>query len=532
MTGKPTEARKNRPQRIQVLDQFGRRKSLPDNPEQYQLLHAGDGAENPGVLLLGIGPDPTVAVDMLRGRGDVAYLECPELQRQIQHQAPSGHRAALPSHWRAVSLEDLDDPELTARTILFYGPGLTLFPDFWSPVLALAALRRLPPPTVQDKAVVWLPSSEHRLLTRELSRAFTSQGLTVRFVPESMSPRETLERLREQRPNLFFSVNFQGLDPLGQNHALLRQAGIQVCVWCVDNPFHLLSGLRSAYWKQCRLFVTDDWFIPRLLDHGATRVFHLPLAAAEHFLNQETPPAPRGDWFDLRRRIVFVGRSAFPGKKRFFAGCVVPEDLELTATAFMAQGGRPDFSWWWQQLRFPVLWPGQAVRQVGFAAEEFSRRRRAAYLQAAGGDGNLTVFGDTGWNDLLEESDVRPEVDYYGPLVQIYRQARFTLNLTSLLLPHGLTQRNFDVWAAGGFLLTDLTPGLEIFDPELVQEVAFATPASLHALIRRLDKDSSLIEDLGRAWRDHILKKHLYAQRIVTVLEAATSREARAFLPS
>jgi spore maturation protein CgeB len=110
-------------------------------------------------------------------------------------------------------------------------------------------------------------------------------------------------------------------------------------------------------------------------------------------------------------------------------------------------------------------------------------------------------------------------VDYYGPLAQIYRHARFTLNLTSLLLPHGLTQRNFDVWAAGGFLLTDHTPGLAIFDPKLAQEVAFTTPTSLHDLIRRLDSDASLPDDLKRAWRDHILKKHLYSQRIIVVLE-------------
>ncbi|WP_051434468.1 glycosyltransferase family protein [Desulfonatronum lacustre] len=532
MTGKPTQDRKTRPQRIQVLDQFGRRKSLPGDPKQYRILYAGDGAANSGVLLLGIGPDPDVVVDMLRDQGDVAYLECPELQRQMQHQAPSGHRAALPARWRPVTLHDLDDPDLISRTILFYGPGLTLFPDFWSPALARIALRRLSPPTAQDKNLAWLPASEHRLLARELTRAFTSQGLTVRLVPESMSPRETLGRLKEERPDLFFSVNFQGLDPQGQNHALLRHAGVQVCVWCVDNPFHLLTGLRSAYWKQCRLFVTDDWFIPRLLEQGATQVAHLPLAAAEHFLHPATPSPSKEDWSELHRRVVFVGRSAFPGKERFFAGCAVPENLEPRAAAFMAQGGRPDFSWWWKQLRFPALWPGQAARQVGFAAEEFSRRRRAAYLQAAGRDGNLTVFGDAGWNDLLEKSDVRPEVDYYGPLAQIYRQARVTLNLTSLLLPHGLTQRNFDVWAAGGFLLTDHTPGLAIFDPELIREVTFTTQTSLHDRIRRLDDDPPLAGHLKHAWRDHILTKHLYTQRIVTVLEAAASREARAFLPS
>lgn len=518
---KPPPSRATRPRRIQILDQFGRRKSLPADPEQYQILYAGNAdagtADTSGVLLLGLGPDPAVVVEILHGR-DVAYLECPDLQRQIRHQSPSD-QTALPARWRAVDLQDLGDPDFLLRTILFYAPGLNLFPDYWSPVLARIALRRIPCPAARDTAVVWLPASEHRLLARELTRAFASLGLAVRWTPEAMSPRATVARLREERPDIFFSVNFQGLDPLGQNHELLRQAGVQVCVWCVDNPFHLLTGLRSAYWKQCRLFVTDDWFIPRLMDHGATQVVHLPLAAADHFVAPPSPSLPESAWADLDQRIVFVGRSAFPGKGRFFAGCVIPEDLESKAAAFMARGGRPDFSWWWEQLGYPALWPGQTARQAGFAAEAFSQRHRVALLQAAGQNGNLAIFGDAGWRDLLDKGDVRPEVDYYGPLAQIYRQAGITLNLTSLLLPHGLTQRNFDVWAAGGLLLTDHTPGLKIFDSKLTREIAFATPAAMSALIRRLATDPSLASDLRHAWRSHILHHHLYPHRITTILK-------------
>lgn len=510
-----SDAPNTRPHRLQVLDQFGRRKSLPDNPEQYQTLYKG----NANILLLGVGPDPSVVDALLQGCGDVVYLECPELARQ---KSVAVH-AAGPAHWRAISSADLDHFGASGRTILFYRPGLSLFPDFWSSVLSRIALQRCPPPKAQANSVVWLPASEQRLLIRELTWAFTAQGMTVRHVPENLSPGEILCRLGDERPGIFFSVNFQGLDPLGQNYGLLRNADVQVCVWCVDNPFHLLSGLRSAYWKQCRLFVTDDWFIPLLVDHGATQPVHLPLAAAEHFLHPDSSMNPMQDWSDLAQSMVFVGRSAFPGKKRFFAGCAIPRELDSAAEAIMTKGERPDFAWWRRHLSLRELWPGPGVRQIGFAAEEFSRRRRTEYLLAAQCTGKLTVFGDTQWRSLLPDTtDIRPEVDYYGPLAQIYRQARSTLNLTSLLLPHGLTQRHFDVWAANGILLTDRTPGLNVFDPRLTSEIAFDTPAAMSALMHRLDSDSSLCNDLRDAWRSHILKHHRYTHRVATVLGTLT----------
>ena len=43
-------------------------------------------------------------------------------------------------------------------------------------------------------------------------------------------------------------------------------------------------------------------------------------------------------------------------------------------------------------------------------------------------------------------------------------------------MSEALTQRHFDVWAAGGFLLTDRTPGLDIFPRELVEPIVLRPP--------------------------------------------------------
>ena len=165
--------------------------------------------------------------------------------------------------------------------------------------------------------------------------------------------------------------------------------------------------------------------------------------------------------------------------------------------------------------------PGPVQRQASLAAEEASREWRTETLRAAQVAGRLTVFGDDPWRALLPGVDLRPMVDYYGPLASIYARAAFSLNATSLLLPRGLTQRHFDVWAAGGFLLTDATPGLDIFPRELTREISFSRPADLAPLLRRLEADEPRRETLRQAWRSLVMTEHAYEKRLETLLADA-----------
>lgn len=498
-----------RPLRVQVVNQFGQRQSLNPGFDQHVVLPG----EN-GLLLLGLGPSPLSLAQALGGQSPTAYLEAPDFARQM----PLSWFEDIPKHWQPVFPNELHESGLLRRRVLFYRPNLRLFPDFWSQILAAKTLAGIPSPGPNDEKSIWIPASEKELLVMELMEAFASAGLVVEALPISVcSPTTLAERLRAHRPELFFCVNFQGLDPFGQNFSALSHLGVPVAVWCVDNPFHLLSALKSAFWQRCKLFVTDDWFIRPLQEHGAAHVFHLPLAACPIRFQ------PRGivQDADLAHRIVFVGRSSFPDKDAFFAGCTVSSELLTEATAMLEQGRRPDYSWWWANLGKPRLWPDKSARQPGFAAEQCSRLWRTAGLNAAARLGHLTVYGDPCWRSLLSaDVELRPEVDYYGPLPEIYHQARYTLNLTSLLLPHGLTQRHFDVWTAGGFLLTDATPGLDIFDRKLAQETTFASPKELPRLVQRLEREQGLVAQLRAAWRAHILEKHTYNQRVEDIFKA------------
>lgn len=375
------------------------------------------------------------------------------------------------------------------------------------------------------KRVIVSPLPQNRLVAPEALAALSATGWHVASWPEEELTHQCLARLftlLPQRsglpayPSLFFSVNFHGLDKFGENFAVLHAKGVPVAVWCVDNPWNLLSGLRDAYWKKTYLFVTDPSFIPGLKAHGAQHVSFLPLAADPTVFNCKSARTANAD--PVTSPFVFVGRSAFPDRQRFFVGQAVPEPSLKKSLDLTRSGIRTDFAWWLNELEpgknTATLWPGSAARRASLGADEASLAWRTACLAQAASVG-LTVHGDDDWEDLLPgNAALRGPVDYYHGLASIYANAPFSLNMMSFLLPHGLNQRHFDVWASGGFCLMDNCPGLDIFPSDLTTPVSFRRPGEISAIARQFTQDRKSKTALAQAWRDLILGEHTYAVRM------------------
>lgn len=507
------EENRRRPARLRIVDELGRLRTL-----DFQLpVRLWEGSPGSSPLILGLGPKPDLLAACfaeLYPSRIIKWLECPEYEQQM----PMAWHTAVPKQWCRLEPAEFR-PEYETGDVWCYRPGLRLFSDFWGPVMSRLQLAQLrsgcPPPAVRRS--VLLPGDEHSLLTRELEQAFWAENFTVVRLPptEPTAGQAVIEFLKQGRPALFFSVNLRGLDPEGVSFRLLQAAGVPVAVWFVDNPWHILSSLRLPWWRHASLFTCDVSFIPSLQAHGACDVAYLPLAAwfephSHLFTQPEALPS--------QTPLVFVGRSSFPDKSRFFSGCRVPEALRWQSTR-SGESAPPHFGWWTNALHLKEFWPGRDIRTAGLGAEESSLARRTEWLSCAAAIG-LTVYGDEGWRSLLPpETVLRPAVDYYTRLPSIYAAAPYSLNITSLLLPAGLTQRHFDVWMAGGFLLSDATPGLKLFPSELVTPVALRTSADIAERITEFERDPACKKDLAAAWAACIAKQHTYRCRIREVCE-------------
>lgn len=506
------------PARARLADFAGRPLSLPDAPAAWERLD-GD-APRRDLLLLGLGPGrpqdlPFARAAMTRG-GTVFWVEEPETLRRLR---PEGF--APPPGWKSLAPQNITRPREAA--VYLYRPGLRLAPDFWGPLMgALEAgesIRRLTPAD-PGGPTVWLPGDDTLLLHRELRDALAEAGLTPLEGRPAPDGGTLPPELRGGRPPAFvLSVNLRGMDPEGRVFHRCRALGVPVALWFVDNPWHVLSAARLPWWRGAALFVTDASFIDGLRAAGARRVHHLPLAVAPHMWRPAPDEAEAARLAALPPR--FVGRAAFPGRERFFAAAHVPEDAMAEASALAANDARPDalahFHWWRERLALRP-WPGHAIRRAGLGAERCAQANRARWLAAALPLG-LRVTGDALWGALVPGCEPEPPVDYYGSLPRLYREAGAILNVTSLLLPHSLSQRHFDVWAAGGLLLSDATPGLDIFPRALTAPIILRSPAELGPRLAALRADPLRARELRLAWREQLRAGHTYGHRIAMLRE-------------
>ncbi len=491
-----------RPTRIRIQNESGQLQSLPDGKQYFQDL----GGNGP-VLMLGLGPDPAFITQLFSEEEHIYFIECPEIEKQL----PTIKE--LPSKFKKISPEHIE--QYNGFHIFIYLPGKKLFPSFWGPVLSKVVLKKAGTLNKTRSKTAWLPGDGNSLLVPELSRALAGAGFSYRVIDPDAMCNNLLSLLDNELPELVISVNFNGLDSSGETYFMLREAGIKVLVWIVDNPFHVISGIRSEYWKQVPLMVTDHWFIPRLKELGALNAAHLPLATDPEIFNPDVKRFPA-----IENRVVFVGRSSFPDKKSFFSGCSFTRQNFEDATTAIESGIKPDFDWWARHYNISKLYPGKEIRKTGFRAEQSGLLWRTTALKEVGN--RLTLFGDDGWKDFLHNGELRGPVDYFTVLPTIYAGAGLTMNLTSPLLPCGLTQRNFDVWAAGGMLLSDKTEGMSIFPDELVNECTFSAPPEIPALCDKFLTLPNLVKTLSKIWHQLIIKEHTYKNRIDNILNFIT----------
>lgn len=537
------------PRRVCLPDFSGRTLTLPDGPESWQCR-----GEGPDALVLGLGPGSPWLTGLVGKARRVCWLEHEPTLRALPPLESRGG-TGMPEHWQRVSPEEA--AALAVRsTCYFYGPAMRLAPEFWGPLMGRvdAALLHVPCPDMAAEPAVMetsgvrrgdgirkggpvlLPGHSGLLLHQELHQALEECGLgPVLPMPEKAHgpvERASLHHIfRQRRPRFLLSVNLRGLDAEGRVFHLCRAMGVPVVLWLVDNPWHVLSALRLPWWREAFIFVTDASFVPELAGAGARQVFHLPLAVPRHMWRSTRPGHARGG---AEMEPLFVGRSAFPHKGRFFAAARVPDALGEEALRVLERSRGPMDApnyFWWQERLGAAVWPGMASRDAGLGAEICAQANRARWLRAvvdqAAAQKNdacvrpaLRIVGDAGWHELLPGAQILPPVDYYMVLPDLYASAA-VLNVTSLLLPRSLSQRHFDVWAAGGVLFSDATPGLDIFPTSLTEPIRLRGPEDFWPRWDEACSRPAQMAELRRAWREHLRSAHDYEHRVRRICEIA-----------
>ncbi len=447
----------------------------------------------------------------------------------------------LPKSFISLSKKEIfellskDKSNLSQWKILIYRQNLSIFPNYWNKLLAELEdfFYQSQANIKQENKVfgksIFIAGSHKDLMFQELIEAgleldfevLTSQDFAVANITDLQDYYSGLSALmRQKKPDFFLSVNGRNLDSYGQIYALLNQLKIPVILWIVDNPWNILSAFKNNWWQNCQIYLTDQSFIPILKSQGAKYVDVLPLASASHSakLNKINT-----------HEILYVGHSAFKDKSKFFAAQSINEDFVNIAKKSILENfqtsGKSNkiinyhniFNELYHNKK-ENFWLENDFRQISLLAYELDIFHKAIWLNQL--CPKLTLIGDQGWKKVLKNiTEIIAPVDYYNVLPSYYANAKFTLNITSMLMPSALTQRHFDVWKNKGFLLTTSSDGLTIFNSNLIDEIIVTNTNNLEIIIDKLQSNSAYYNEIKTEFQQAINKEHLYRYRLKIILE-------------
>lgn len=377
---------------------------------------------------------------------------------------------------------------------------------------------------------VVLMAGERSMVVQDCREGFARMGWEARqelFGNTSHEGPEAHEhlaiRIRSRRPRLVISINQAGCDREGFILAALKDAGIPAVVWYVDSPFAILPEDRPSMVRDAALLASfDASYVEPLREGTGVTAIHLPLGTnPERFKPPETED-PEADWpmsfiggLDLDR--IARGREAL-GREVPGALKKVDEAVRvLTSSPFAS--ARDALKARAAERPWNGVSPELRGRILRLAELEASAKRRIEIVAALREEG-IRVAGGAEWKAYVPPGQWHPPVDYLTDLCGLYRRSRIVLNISRYQLRSGVTQRVFDVPAAGGFLLTDRTEELERYllpgrEAAVYEDVKDLKEKAAFFLAHEEERKA-----VALTARRRVLREHTYPERLRTIIAA------------
>ena len=334
-----------------------------------------------------------------------------------------------------------------------------------------------------------------------------------------------LSLLVEARPDFLLAINHLGFDEEGKLTGLLTELKIPFASWYVDSPTYILYGGEENYSPYCAVFCWERSYLKPVEEMG----FHSPT-----FLPLATDPevfSPGGNSINGRfaSSLAFVGDSMETAQRKWekkLSNGARKEIASISAEGMKIDRNREILDIFPSLAGHAECWRSRLDIEAAliWKATQGYRVRLAHALMPLG----LVIYGDAGWKRLLgKKGAVRPPVDYFRELPDVYRGTDVNINCTSFQMKTAVNQRVFDVPACGGFLLSDYQEDMERFFEVGKEAICYRTveeAASLAAYY--LGKDSER-KKIAESARKRVLAEHTYEKRMAELVATMRERFAR-----
>jgi spore maturation protein CgeB len=371
--------------------------------------------------------------------------------------------------------------------------------------------------------VVLLDSGYHTL--RECRKGLEMLGhgvFTISPGPDFI--KRLLNLLVEARPDFLLAVNHLGFDEEGKLTELLTELKLPFASWYVDSPTYILydGGVNCS--PYCALFCWERSYLKPVEDMGFRAPSFLPLATDPEVFSPVRNPI-NGRYVTP---LAFVGDSMETAQRRWedkISELARKEIASIAADGLQIDRKRDIFD------NFPSL-AGHAgsirsgldieAAMIWKATQDY-RVRLARSLMPLG----LVIYGDSGWRRLIDrEESLRPPVNYFRDLPDVYRGTDVNINCTSYQMKTAVNQRVFDVPASGGFLLSDYQEDMERFFEVGKEAVCFRSVEEAASLAVHYLGHEGERQRVAEAARERVLAEHTYEKRMATLVESMRQRFA------
>jgi spore maturation protein CgeB len=389
--------------------------------------------------------------------------------------------------------------------------------------------RSVSKPTPRTKRVLFM-AGEKSMVFQDCREGFeelgweTGQELFSDTSHQTPDAHERLAiRIRSFQPHLVISINQVGCDREGFILSALKGAGIPTFLWYVDSPFALLPEDHPAMVREATLLGTfDSSYVEALKERTGVKAVHLPLGTNPKRFQPPARSAPESDW-----TVSFIGNLDLEkvSRRREALKEDDPSALERVDEAVRHLIGAPFSSAHdilekyaagpdWNDLSRPLR---EKIYQI--AEMEASAKRRLEIVTRLKEEG-IRVVGGAEWKRYINSGHWIPPVDYLTGLCGIYQRTRIVLNISRYQLRAGVTQRVFDVPAAGGFLMTDRTAEVERYLLPEEEVVFYEDPADLKDKTAYYLNHDRERRNISAKARKRVLQEHTYGHRIKSIIAA------------
>ncbi len=368
----------------------------------------------------------------------------------------------------------------------------------------------------------------------DVFQTFLDMGFEVDVVEQSLSCYDEdaefharlLALLQETAYDFVFTINYFGVVS-----DACEQFGIPYVSWSCDSP--LISMFHESVNNECNyIFLFDKSNYAFFKAYGARHIWYLPLAVdagrISHILRH-------ADDLELyRNEISFVGslyeRNTYdklvpnlpPYLKGYF-DCVIEAQMNVSGGNLIDPLLTDEICEKLQQYyhlektarSFSDLRLVFATTVLGF---KVAREQRRSCLLELAKRHPVSIYTNSNTQDLLRVT-YRGSVDYWTQMPKVFHESRINLNFTIPNIHSGIPLRVWDVLGAGGFLMTNYQPELELYFDLNKDLVIFESRQELAKKAAYYLAHEEERREIARSGYEKVKQCHSYKQRMAQMMD-------------